>query len=440
VGAGFAGLGCARVLAKHNEVRVTLIDKNAYHQFQPLLYQVATYQLAPSDITFPLERLFRKHPNVTVKQATVTAVDPVARTVTTSAGEAIQGDYLVLAAGTQPNFFGVPGDDHTFPLYSLDDAETLGTRIVDLFDAADRDPRVIDEGALNFVVVGGGATGTEIAGALADLIHGALANEYPHLVASPTRVYVFDHGQTLLTPFSDSAHAYAASILRQEGVILRLGSGIKEVGPGHVTDSDGRTIQTHCVIWGGGIMAAPLAAQCALPRGRGGRIPVQHDLTVEGFPTVYVLGDFANIPSPDGGTFPQLGSVALQSGQWAAGAIVSDVAGKPRGSFHYHDKGIMAMINHGHAVAAMGKHHHELHGHVAFAAWLGVHSYLMTGVHNRAGAFMNWGWDYVSKNRTSQKLDRSPTPRIDWGDDEATAADDAATQPELQSVGSAQGR
>lgn len=442
VGAGFAGLSCARALAKHGGVRVTLIDKNDYHQFQPLLYQVATFQLASHDIAFPLERLFRRHHNVEVKRATVESVDPEAKTVTTTDGETIQGDYLVLAAGTQPNFFRVPGDEHTYPLYSLDDAKRLGDRILQLFDAADNDPSVINDGALNFVVVGGGATGTEVAGALADLVHGAMANEYPHLTASVARIYIFDHAQTLLAPFSESAHGYAAKILQQDGVMLQLGSGIAEVGPGHVTTTDGTTIPTRCVIWGGGIMAGPLAATSGLPQGRGGRIGVQPDLTVEGFPDVYVLGDLANIPGPDGGALPQLGSVALQSGQWTAEAILKDIAGKPRGSFHYHDKGIMAMINHGHAVAAMGKNHHELHGHIAFAAWLGVHAYLMTGVHDRTHAFMEWGWDYVSKNRTSQKLDRSNKARIDWGDDvRAVAGSDEAKgeQPQPQSVGAGHG-
>jgi NADH dehydrogenase len=271
---------------------------------------------------------------------------------------------------------------------------------------------------LNFVVVGGGATGTEVAGAVGDLIHGAMANEYPHLSASVARVFVFDHGSTLLAPFSDSAHSYAAKVLQQDGIQLRLSLGIKEVGPGHVVTSDGTTILTRCVIWGGGIMAAPLAAKSGLQQGRGGRINVQPDLTIEGFPGIFVLGDFANIPSPDGRTFPQLGGVALQSGQWTAKAILADVKGKPMGSFHYHDKGIMAMVNHGNAVAEMGKHHHELHGHIGFAAWLGVHAYLMTGVRDRADAFMDWGWDYVSKDRTSQKLDRSNSAHINWGDDD----------------------
>jgi NADH dehydrogenase len=164
-------------------------------------------------------------------------------------------------------------------------------------------------------------------------------------------------------------------------------------------------------------MAPPLAATAGLPQGRGGRIDVLPDLTVAGTEGVYVVGDVANIPGPDGNAYPQLGSVALQSGQWAADNIAADFAGKPRKPFHYHDKGIMAMIGRGAAIAEVGAHRHELHGVIAFSAWLGVHAALMTGVRNRIDAFVNWGWDYFSHSRGPQVLDRSDAARIDWGED-----------------------
>ena len=182
VGAGFAGLGCARELAKHEDVRVTLIDRNNYHQFQPLLYQVATSQLARGDVAFSLRKLFRDHPNIDVKLGEVASVDPQSRSVTTADGQGFGGDVLVLAAGSRARFFKTPGAaEHAFPLYSLDDAERLRARILDVFEAADRDSGVLDEGALTFVVVGAGATGTEIAGALAEMINGTLRGEYPDL-------------------------------------------------------------------------------------------------------------------------------------------------------------------------------------------------------------------------------------------------------------------
>ena len=176
VGGGSAGLGCARKLASHQEVRVTLIDKNNYHQFQPLLYQVATSTLAPDDFAVSLRKLFHKHPNVDVKLAEVTSVDPKAKTVTASSGEVYQGDYLVLAAGSQPNFFRTPGaEEHSFPLYSLNGRERLRSRILQVFEDADRDPTLVDQGVLNFVIVGAGPTGTEVAGFLAEIIHTAFS-------------------------------------------------------------------------------------------------------------------------------------------------------------------------------------------------------------------------------------------------------------------------
>jgi NADH dehydrogenase len=189
------------------------------------------------------------------------------------------------------------------------------------------------------------------------------------------------------------------------------------VAADHVVLSDGTTIKTRCVAWAGGLMAAPPAAASGLTQGRGGRIDVGPDLAPEAAPGVFVIGDMANIPGPDGRAFPQLGSVALQSGQHVARSILAEIAGEPRTKFEYKDKGIMAMIGRGAAVAEVGKHRHELHGSIAFAAWLGVHAALMSGVRNRVEAFVDWGWDYFSKTRGPQVLDRrSAAAHIDWGD------------------------
>jgi NADH:ubiquinone reductase (H+-translocating) len=330
VGGGFAGVGCARRLAGHDDVRVTLIDRNNYHQFQPLLYQVATSQLASGDIAYSLRKLFHDHINVDVKLGEVASLDPATHSVTTTDGEHYAGDALVLAAGSQPNFFRTPGaESHAFPLYCLDDAQRLRSRILGVFEDADRDATLIDQGALNFVVVGGGPTGVEVAGALADLIHDTMSGEYHHLAVTAAQIHVVDLGHTLLGAFSDTAHDYVAKVLGKKGVRLHLGVAVTDIGPGHVTLADGSSIRTRCVIWGGGIMAPAVAGAAGLPQGRGGRIDVQPDLTVDGAPGVYVIGDIANIPSPDGSSHPQLGSVALQSGVAAADNLLADFAGIP---------------------------------------------------------------------------------------------------------------
>jgi NADH dehydrogenase len=189
---------------------------------------------------------------------------------------------------------------------------------------------------------------------------------------------------------------------------------VKEVASDHVLLSDGTSIQTRTAVWAGGLMASPLAANAGLPRGHGGRIEVRPDLTVEGFPGVYALGDFANISGKDSLTLPQLGSVAQQSGAWTAKNILAEIAGETRTPFHYHDKGIMAMIGRNAAVAVIGKKRHELDGPIAFAAWLGVHALLMTGVRGKIDAFIDWSWNYFSKSRPIQVLDRADEDRIDW--------------------------
>jgi NADH:ubiquinone reductase (H+-translocating) len=419
VGGGFAGVACAKRLAGKPGLQVTMLDRNGYHQFQPLLYQVATTELTPKDIAFDLEPMFRDDDNVEVRKAEVVAADPAARTVTLADESVIEGDVVVLAVGSQPNFFHTPGaEEFAFPLYSLDDAERLRSRVLQLFQDVSNKPELVDEGALNFVVIGAGATGVEISGALAELAHDVMPHVYQHLAIAGARVILVDLAHTVLGAFSDEAHTYAAKQLQRRGVRLELGVSAKEIAADHVTLSDGTTIRTHLTVWGGGLMAAPLAAKAGLSQGRGGRIDVRPDLTVEGYPGVYALGDFANIPFGDDHALPQLGSVAQQAGDWAARNILSDVQGKGRQSFHYHDKGIMAMIGRKAAVAEVGEHRHELHGRIAFAAWLGVHAQLLANAGAEANAFLSWADEFYlrSHHRSAALLDplTIDTPRIDW--------------------------
>jgi NADH dehydrogenase len=428
VGGGFAGLGCALGLAGHDGIHVTVIDRNNYHQFQPLLYQVATSQLAPSDIANSLRAVFADDDGVDVKLADIAEVDPATRTITSADGQRWSGDVLVLAAGSQPNFFDTPGAaDHAFPLYSLDHATNLRSRILGLFEQVDRNPRLIERGALNFVIVGGGPTGVEVAGAIADMVKVTVPAVYHDLDASAAQVHLLDYGDALLKPFSESAHAYVAKVLEEKGVQIHLGTGVKAVASGHAVFSDGTTVATRCVVWGGGIKAAGVAADGGLAQGRGGRVDVQPDLTLAGHDDVYIVGDIANIPGGDDGALPQLGSVALQSGAWAARNILAALDGKPREPFAYHDKGIMAMIGRGAAIAEVGKRHHEIHGHMAHMAWLGVHASLMTGTKAKIEAFVDWAWDGFSKTGGPHVLDRGDAAVIDWDDDAVAVAPPATS-------------
>jgi len=417
VGGGFAGVACAEQLARNHDVHVTLVDRHNYHQFQPLFYQVATSQLAPEDVAFSLGSIFRKAANVDTKVAEVNAVDPKARSVSTKEGQVYQGDFLVLAAGAQANFLNIPGaETNSFPLYSLVDAERLRSRLLALFEDCDREPDLIEQGALNIVVVGGGATGTEVAGALADMVH-SVTTKYESLVKA-THIYLVEHGPTLLAPFSAKAHEYASKVLQRGGVILKLNTDVKEVHPGHVLLSDGSALKSRCVIWGAGLKASTVASNLGLPQGRGGRIEVENDLSVKGFPGVYAIGDFANIAGKDGKALPQLGSVAQQTGRWAGKNILADIEGTPRTPFHYHDKGIMAMIGRNAAIAEVGEHRHELEGVPAYSMWLGVHIALLSGLRVKVETFVDWVWNYFSKGGGSMLLDRSDAASINWHDDD----------------------
>ncbi len=323
----------------------------------------------------------------------------------------------MIAAGSRPNFFGVPGaDTFTYPLYSAADANRLRSRLFEVFEDAERDPSRIDKGALNIVVVGAGPTGVETAGAVADLVTHVMPKRYRDLDVTRTKIYLIDHAKVVLGAFSDEAHTYAADRLTELGVDLLLDNGVREVAEDRVTLSDGSEILTRTVVWAGGIQPPTLIADSGLTTGHGGRLDAEPDLTAPGHPRVYPLGDMANMTDRTGAAMPQLGSVAVQAGRWAARNIVADMDGKATEPFKYHDKGIMAMIGTGSAVAEVGRKHHELHGVVAFAAWLGVHAWLMSGIRERVDAFVSWAWDFLGSSRDDALIDPD-RPVIDWGDE-----------------------
>jgi NADH dehydrogenase len=420
VGGGFAGLSCARKLGSKPGVRVTLLDKNNYQQFQPLLYQVATAILSSANIAFNLRGILHNHANVDIKMTEVTSIDPQTHAVETAQGQRYQGDYLVLAAGAQANFFGTPGAaEYSYPLYSLRDAQQLRSRILAMLESADRDRSLIAKGALNFVIVGGGATGTEMAGAFGDMLLTALKMEpgkrsYKNLGPEEGQIVLVDGGHAVLQAFSPKNQVYAGKMLEKRRVQLHLNTRVKEVGDGYVLLSDGTKILTHTVIWAGGLKAVDLSGKIGIATGKGGRLDVAPDLSVPGLTGVYALGDFANILGKDGKPLPQLASVAQQSGHWCAKNILHDVAGRPREAFRYLDKGIMAMIGRNAAVAEMGGGKIIFQGLFGFLAWLGVHAVLLASFQAKVEAFVAWGWTFIGGARGDALLDRPEELRADW--------------------------
>ena len=412
VGAGFAGLNCAKRLASAEPgFRITLIDKNNYQQFQPLLYQVATGILSPENAGFNLRDVFQDHENVQVVMSEIESVDPTTRSAKGKGGDAHQGDFLVLAAGSEVNFFKIPGADRfTFPMYSLQDAERLRSRLLELFEAADVSTGGAGTSDLHFLVVGAGATGVETAGAIADIVQRTPKHLYPNVDLSKAVVSLVDMGTKVLPPFTEKSQEYATHILEERGVALRLGSAVNEVTATNVLLSDGSHIDAKLVIWAGGLKASALSGSVGIQPGHGGRIDVQSDLTVAGYPGVYALGDFANCNGADGKPLPQLASVAQQAGRHCAENIVAAAAGREQKPFAYLDKGIMAMVGRNAAVAEVGSEHYPISGVFAFAAWLGVHAVLTT-VRAKMEAFLEWAWDYFGKVQVDPILDR---PSVDW--------------------------
>ncbi len=415
LGGGLAGVACALELGDKG-VDVTLVDRNDYHQFQPLLYQVASSQLPAEDIARPHRAIFREHATVEVVNAGVSRADLSTRSLTLEDGSTLQGSHLVLAAGARPNFFGVPGAaEHAFPLYSVADAERLRLHLQRLLEDAIDQGSAMQPGQLDVVVVGGGPTGVETTGALAELM---LALRKSGRLTRPGQITLVDRGDALLAQFSSKAHSYAAARLAKAGAVVRLGVGVAAVKPDGVVFDDGTQISTPTVIWGGGESGATVAQSAGPAPGRGGRIDVLPDLSVAGYPGCYVVGDVANIPDPTspGASLPQLGSVAQQSGKWAAENIVRARNGTPTSPFVYKDKGIMAMIGRNAAVAEVGKHRHQVEGPLAFAAWLGVHAMLLSGVHSKTDAFITWAWDYFDRDHAAT-IEASANPhRVAWAD------------------------
>ncbi len=399
LGGGFAGVGAARQL-KDADADVVLVDKHDYHTFQPLLYQLATDLLETAAVGHPLRDLFHEQPNVAVHQASVTGIDLAKREVRFAEMAPVSYDYLVLAVGAQVNFFGTEGAaEHGFPMYTLSDAVRLKEHVLQRWEAADRDPALVEDGALNVVVVGGGATGIETAGALAELYRAEFAKDYPALPQEDARIVLVEAGPALLTMFKSDIRDYTKRTLEKFGVEVVLGEIVASVGPTRVTLKSGTELEAHTLVWGAGLQAAPIAALLGLELEKGNRVPVEADLSVAEHPEVFAVGDVAWITdTKTKQVLPQLGSVALQAGERAGENIALRLAGKDPEPFAYHDKGTMATIGRGAAVmqTARGK---TIKGKTASLAWGTVHLALLSTGEDRAKAVVDWTWAGFSHER-----------------------------------------
>jgi NADH dehydrogenase len=397
IGAGFGGLECAKALAG-KPVEVTVVDRQNFHTFSPLLYQVATSALTPGDVVFPIRGVFRRAGNVRVRRGTVVAVDLVGRCVRLDDGAELAYDFLVLAAGATTAWFGVPGaEEHALPLYGMPDAVRLRNHVLTCFEAADADPTLTEE-ALTFVIVGGGPTGVEMAGALHELFKHVLVHDFPELDINQAKVVLLEAMDHLLAPFHPSSRRHALDILAKRGVEVRLGQALDRATPDEVVLKDGTVIPTRTLIWGAGVRAHPLADILGLEQTRGGRIVVGEDLSVPGRPEVFVVGDLAGAPDGKGGLQPQVAQPAIQEARHAAQNIELTLKGEPRTGFVYKDKGTMATIGRNAAVTEL-PNGARFKGALAWYMWLALHLAYIIGFRSRVAVLVNWIWSYLTYDR-----------------------------------------
>ncbi|MGI8757322.1 MAG: NAD(P)/FAD-dependent oxidoreductase [Acidimicrobiales bacterium] len=397
VGAGFGGLAAAKGLADA-PVDITLVDRNNFHTFQPLLYQVATSGLTPGDVAHVVRGIFGDQDNLAFRRAVVRGADLERRSLLVGHGDEIPYDHLIVAVGASTNTFDIEGvEEHGFPLYQLADAVRLRNHVLKRFEATDVDPSMIDRGALRFVVVGGGPTGVEVAGALAELFGAVLARDFPRLDLRRAEVVLVEMLPQLLAPFHPSLQRYARETLEERGVEVRTETAVDRVESERIVLEGGEELATQTVVWAAGVRANALGAALGLPTARAGRIEVGSDLAVTGHRDVWAIGDVAAIAGSDG-LLPQLAPVAIQSGRHVAAQVRRTLDGRPTKAFHYRDKGTMATIGRGRAVAELPLGI-RLRGFPAWLSWLGLHLVMLAGFRNRISVFVNWAWNYLTWDR-----------------------------------------
>jgi len=419
VGAGFGGLHCAKTLGSPDDgspVEVTVIDRLNYHLFQPLLYQVAMAGLSATDVAYPIRAVLHSKRNVSVLLAEVTGVDVAGRSVRLDDGTTLPYDYLVMAAGARTSYFGHDDWARFAPgLKDLDDALEVRRRVLNALEAAERASDTVErQRLLTFVVVGGGPTGVELAGAIADLSRDILAVDFKRLDRRAVRVVLVEMADRILTPFDPPLSDKARAQLEELGVEVRTGVRVESIDAGGVRVG-GETVHAGTVLWGAGVRPSPLAAALGVPMDGAGRVIVGPDCAVPGHPELFVIGDMASFtPAGASAPLPGISPVAIQEARLVARNILDDVAGVPRRTFEYFDKGFMATIGRARAVAQLGRL--RMSGLLAWLAWVFVHLWYLVGFRNRLAVFTNWIWAYVISRHgarviTGRSASRVPDPR-----------------------------
>lgn len=392
IGAGFGGLNAALALAKA-PVNITMIDKHNYHLFQPLLYQVATAGLSPADIASPIRALLRDQPNATVLLAKVTGIDPVARQVQMD-DRRVPYDKLIIATGARHSYFGRDDWERFAPgIKRIDDATTLRRRILLAFERAENEPDPVErQRLLNFIVIGGGPTGVEMAGAIAELARKALSRDFRRIDPRLANITLIEAMPRVLATFHPNLSDAAREALTDLGVKVRLGKPVTVCDEDGVV-VDGERLWARTIIWGAGVMASPAGKWLGVECDRAGRIMVAPDLSVPGMPDIFVIGDTAHALR-NGKPLPGVAAVAKQQGQYVGRLIATRLAGRDLRGFRYRDYGSMATIGRRRAVAQIGRL--RVSGYIAWLLWGIAHVYYLTGFRNRLVVGLNWMWNYMT--------------------------------------------